>query len=1046
MLNKRKNLPQHKTIKKGECDMYRKKAIFKNLYLSIFCFVFSLFFSFSTPAFFSPHAQANCALPLYLSALQGGRGQVSRSAQLAAKKKNIIEPELKRIQEEIDAKNEGIDEALDAIAKRIGDYDDDDGRGYIADQIKEYIENGWKRSDAHETHCGDDDSSYYPGHAPSSFFAYFEAFKPPSDEIPVFNLAFLQALTKKSFHTLVPVAVADDALADANCKAADPNSKHSGSQFACVCTHDNTKGFDLGLSNSITLDHRRGTCPNEPPRAPSAEPEPPDCGDRADLANQTTNPGKCICKIRRGAMGSTPISPATAAQCPTPTPNPNPTPECDPSISQLLNQTRDDPVSIVNCECLYSSEVVNIAQGAPNICPAKPNCGPTADHSERKNQLCVCKYGNRTAMHSQGDARRICLSQDQNNEQTQCRRQQRTWNTAAKQCTNECKTSGHTLQGDVCKAPPTPGRRKSCGPYAFPTRLQLSNPPIPAECKCRYPAQTGTVFTPNTTGTNDCPEGPLPSSAASDEPAEDCGSHAGLISGTGTCRCTHPHTHGRRLKTFAPGTNGNCPSTAPLEPSTSSPDPTTPASPATPGGGTTAAAAPGATAPGGSGGGSTPDPVPGSSSSSVDDDEDEECTAWKQWGKCTKPRKKGIVEEKICNKPKSGRKGCRYEDGQPLNYARKGGRECKQALKDLKTLIKEIKKLEEEKNTLLAEVTDIDKTLRAIRTGTEADSCTNCDLKRLEKLKNIIDPAPTAWQTLGNVLGTVGTAALGLYGVRSANKLRDRQGFAAQPGYAVNLAMPFIMKGLYGGGFFGSSSSLACSPTLNQGGGNVFGNPFLMQQMMQAQQQQYMQQMYLMRIFQSSGQMVPGFQGGMMVPGFQGGQMGNMMGNMMVPGWQGGQMGNMMGNMMVPGFQGNIMGSLPGFQGNIVAGWMISTMAPSFQGGQMGNMMGNMMVPGWQGGGMMGQMMGGGMQSYFQYQQAMMAWRQARMADQMQRYQATSGLRMQIQQLQMQMYNILNGGGSYTGGMTTTTTTGGGMGGGRTTTGSTDGEVIIRGI
>ena len=549
------------------------------------------------------------------------------------------------------------------------------------------------------------------------------------------------------------------------------------------------------------------------------------------------------------------------------------------------------------------------------------------------------------------------------------------------------------------------------------------------QCKCNSTDASGSniIFIAKPDGTNNCP---TPAST----PAPQCGNHAGLIAGSSTtCQCRHLSRYGdTRFKTFPSNTNGNCPVNAPEAPS--DPGAATPGGTPAGGAGTPPLGAPGETSAGGTGGGPSLNPVvPGAAGPSTNE-EDPACPNWHRWGKCA--GKKGAIKKLLCKNPKK----CALSGGTPLENKR-GKNQCLQALEDLQKFIKEIKALEEEQKTLLAEVEDIDETLRAIRTGTEADYCENCDLKRLEQLKNIIDPAPSAWQTLGNVLGTVGSAALGLYGVRSANKLRDRQGFAAQPGYAVNLAMPFIMKGLYGGGLFGKSSSLACSPTLNPGGGNVFGNPFLMQQMMQAQQQQYMQQMYLMRIFQSSGQMVPGLQGGMMVPGLQGG----MMGNMMVPGFQGG----MMGNMMAPGFQGNIMGSLPGFQGNIVAGWMISSMTPSFQGG----MMGNMMVPGFQGGmmgpgGMMGQMMGGGMQSYFQYQQAMMAWRQAQMADQMQRYQATSGLRMQIQQLQMQMYNILNGGGSYTGGMTTTTTTGGGGGGGRTNTsgGTTDGEVIIRGI
>ena len=117
-------------------------------------------------------------------------------------------------------------------------------------------------------------------------------------------------------------------------------------------------------------------------------------------------------------------------------------------------------------------------------------------------------------------------------------------------------------------------------------------------------------------------------------------------------------------------------------------------------------------------------------------------------------------------------------------------------------------------------------------------------------------------------------------------------------------------------------------------------------------------------------------------------------------------------------------GMVPGFQGG-----MMGQMIPGIQGGMMGGM-----IPG----GMMGQMMGNNIQAYFQYQQALMAWQQAQMSDRMQRQQAASGLYMQIAQLQMQIQNILYGGGTYTGGGTTTTTTTGGGGGGGTNTGGTN--------
>ena len=262
MLNKRKNLPQHKTIKKGECDMYRKNAIFKNLYLSIFCFVFSLFFSFSTPAFFSPNTQANCALPLYLSALQGGQGQVSKTAQLTAKKKHIIEPDLKRIQEEIDAADDAINTALEVISKRINKNYDEDEETYIADQIKDYIENNRNKKEAYATHCGDHDSYNSGPTSPSSFFAYFEAFKPPSDdEIPVFNLALLQTITKKSFHALVPAAAAvTGTTADSGGGCGLFAQDTTAGVEACECMHDKRIKFNLDKKQSCPAPPPKKTC------------------------------------------------------------------------------------------------------------------------------------------------------------------------------------------------------------------------------------------------------------------------------------------------------------------------------------------------------------------------------------------------------------------------------------------------------------------------------------------------------------------------------------------------------------------------------------------------------------------------------------------------------------------------------------------------------------------------------------------------------------------------------------------------------------------
>ena len=251
-------------------------------------------------------------------------------------------------------------------------------------------------------------------------------------------------------------------------------------------------------------------------------------------------------------------------------------------------------------------------------------------------------------------------------------------------------------------------------------------------------------------------------------------------------------------------------------------------------------------------------------------------------------------------------------------------------------------------------------------------------------------------------------------------------------GYALGLAYPFIMKGLYGGGLFGSSSSLACSPTFAGMQGSVFGNPFLAQQM----QQHYMQQMFLMQAYYSS---MPGMMGGVaggMIPGgmmggviggmIPGGMMGGVIGGMIPGGMMGGVIGGMipggmMGGMMPGGMMGGMMPGMMGgmmMPGGMMPGGMMGGMMPGMMGGMMmpggmmpGGMMGGMM-PGMMGGMMPGMMGGGGMQAYIQYQQAMMAYQQAMMNNYMQRQQAASGLYSEIVRLQMQIQQILYGGGS----------------------------------
>ena len=440
------------------------------------------------------------------------------------------------------------------------------------------------------------------------------------------------------------------------------------------------------------------------------------------------------------------------------------------------------------------------------------------------------------------------------------------------------------------------------------------------------------------------------------------------------------------------------------------------------------------------------------------------CDFWKIWSKCAKNRNGRVDADDICTNIGQ----CVDPAGltTTLRLTISGSkRKCEDSFRNMSYYIRIIRNIDRQ-------IEELDERYYSsiLNSHTEADHCIDCDIERIRKIREAINPPPSGWQVLGNILGTVGSAALGYYGIREANKLRDRQGFAAQPGYALGLAYPFIMKGLYGGGLLGGSKSMLCSPTMGGFGSTMFGNPFLMQQMMQMQQASSMQQMFLMQQFYSSMPMMGGMMpmmgggmmpmmGGMMMPMMGGGMM-PMMGGMMMP-MMGGGMMPMMGGGMMPMMGGGMMpmmggGMMPMMGGGMMpmmGGMMMSMMGGGMMpmmGGGMMPMMGGGMMP-MMGGGMMpmmggmmpmmgGMMMaGGGMQAYLAYQQSMLAYQQAQIASFMQKQQAVGSLYSEISRLQMQIQAIMYGGGSYYPG----TTGGGGQttgGGGQTTSGQTSGQ------
>ena len=303
---------------------------------------------------------------------------------------------------------------------------------------------------------------------------------------------------------------------------------------------------------------------------------------------------------------------------------------------------------------------------------------------------------------------------------------------------------------------------------------------------------------------------------------------------------------------------------------------------------------------------------------------------------------------------------------------------------------------------------------------------------------------PDKWQRIGQAVSSIGGMALGWYGIREANKARARQGFPAQAGHAVQLAYPFIEQGIYGAGMFGSS--LACSPTAGRGfrggllgglfggrgrwGGWHGGGPW-------------------------GGQ--GGWGGG---PGVWGGGPGVWAGGPGVWGG-GGPWGGGPGRGVWGGGPGTWSGG-PGTWGGGPGSFGIDFGLGGGPGGGVwggggpwgggpGGVWGG--GPGvWGGGGPWGGGPGGPgggyaqMQAQMEYQKAMMAYRQNQMNNWMQKQQSTQALRMEINRLHTQMYEIWYGGG--TGGHFTTAGNVGfhaSIGGGGSTTRQPGGSTVSLG-
>ncbi len=335
------------------------------------------------------------------------------------------------------------------------------------------------------------------------------------------------------------------------------------------------------------------------------------------------------------------------------------------------------------------------------------------------------------------------------------------------------------------------------------------------------------------------------------------------------------------------------------------------------------------------------------------------------------------------------------------------------------------------------------------------ENCMSCRESNRQSVINQMERwyKPDKWQRFGQFLSSAAGVALGLYSIKSANKVRARLGFPGQAGYGMQLAYPFIMDGLYGSGMLGSS--LACSPTgsgfrnvlgglggllmggypgMGYPGGGIWGGGYP-------------------GGFPGMGGYPGGFPGmgypggfpGMGYPGgfpgmgYPGGFPGigggiHLGGGFPFPGGGfpfpgggiqlgGGYPGGFPGMGYPGGFPGmGYPGGFPGIGGGIHLGGGFPFPGGGFPG--MGGYPGGFPGMGYPGGGFPGGgfpgggMMGGGfgqMQAYMEYQKAMMSYKQAQMNNWMQKQQSVQALTQEMYRLQMQIQEVMYGGGASSG-------------------------------
>ena len=782
-------------------------------------------------------------MDLYMMALMGGAQDNSK--QVDTNKE--LRDRLKRIDKSIDAVRKGINSMQEKMTEVKANLTTTlNGNGYIIDQVWDFKNSESKQKDGDEVYCSEEElkaldietEGEWSGGGVSSLdstdvYTLASVSKNPG----FFQLSFLGAFTEKALFTLIPAAggvsdakASEEITAEECARVAGTNWIPSRRQDAkegegkCQCLSKTKYVLNTGETCSCPGDQNCGSnavcgsenrCVAEPPSEPS--PPAPTCDASTETPCGSGADKQCCNKATHKCEDS------KCVEAPSAPPQSPPAPTCDASTETPCGSGADKQCCNKATHKCEDSKCVE-APSAPPQSPPAPTCDASTETP--------CGSG------------------------------------ADKQC---CNKATHKCEDSKCvEAPSAPPQ----------------SPPAPTcDASTETPCGSGADKQCCNKATHKCEDSKCveaPSAPPQSPPAPTCDASTETPCGSGADKqCCNKATHKCE--------DSKCVE-APSAPPQSPPAPTCDASTETPcGSGADKQCCNKAThkcedskcveAP------SAPPQSPIENCEKDDEDKytcknqgDEyecaqttagavpkciraDCKDWLTWRKCggkkltqagsrrrvpTSARLrsirsldyKGYIED-ICKNPSACTELTSTTDTlNPRPWRKQDQEKCNEYLNDLQKLEGSLQKLKKREKELEEEIKRIEdelgdksqaKLLGEETTEASAATCFDCTMTRMKELRAALNPPPSGWQVLGDVLTSLGGAYVGYRGVRHANELRDRQGFSAQPGLALNLAYPFIMKGLYGSGLQGSSASMACSPTAfnSRFPGSVFMNPFM---------------------------------------------------------------------------------------------------------------------------------------------------------------------------------------------------------------------------